>query len=229
MQYLIRMTDDALESLALAGIEAYCLGGGNCSGSEQSETFGYVWGYRKHTDNLTTIYVSKVSVSVSACRSDSFVIPNPQALLLKDNFIARWSPHLSFLGEFHSHPFDDLKSVRETCGFEFTEQDIDSFVCDDHLWNRSDRNPIMLVITICRLSQVRETWCSQPRANVFSFAVGEFRFWLNAVIGSIGDDDNRMHSRNRRSSVTFDLDSRFFNAPQSRIFDLASQSSTCLG
>lgn len=98
MRYLIRIADDALESLALAAIEACCLGDGQGRDFEQVETFGYLWGHRKISLDLTTIFIAKASVNISARRGDSYVIPNPQALPLKDNFVARWSPHFAFLG-----------------------------------------------------------------------------------------------------------------------------------
>lgn len=221
MRYLIRIADDALESVALAAIEAYCLGGGQGWDPEQVETFGYLWGHRKLGPDLTTIFIAKASVSVSARRGDSYVIPNPQALLLKDNFVSRWSPHFAFLGEFHSHPFDDVASVRQARGFEFSEQDIDSFVGDGPLWARSDHNPLMLVVTVCRLSHVRASWCSQPRGNVFSFSVGEFRFWLNATVGFVGENGDRYYTESRRSATTLDLNSRYFNLQNDRIHELA--------
>lgn len=197
MRYLIRVADDALESLALAAIEACCLGDGQGRDFKQVETYGYLWGHRKIAPDLTTVFVVKASVSISARRGKSYVIPNPQALPLKDNFVARWSPHLAFLGEFHSHPFKDFASVRSSRGFEFSEQDIDSFVGDDPLWARSSNNPIMLVVTVCRLSQVRSSWCSRPRGNVFSFSVGEFRFWLNATVGFVSENCDRYYTENR--------------------------------
>ena len=221
MRYLIRIADDALESLALAAIEAYCLGDGQSSDFEPVETFGYPWGHRKLGPDLTTIFVAKASVSISARRGDSYVIPHPQALLLKDNFVARWSPQFAFLGEFHSHPFDDVAAVRLARGFESSEQDIDSFVGDCPLWARSDNNPLMLVVTVCRLSHVRASWCSQPRGNVFSFSVGEFRFWLSAMVGFVSENGDRYYTENRRSAAAFDLNSRYFNLQSDRIHELA--------
>ncbi|MDP3603822.1 MAG: hypothetical protein Q8R85_21920 [Bosea sp. (in: a-proteobacteria)] len=221
MRYLIRIADDALESLALAAIEAYCLGDGQGSAFEQVETLGYLWGHRKFDPDLTTIFIVKASVSISAHRGDSYVIPHPQALLLKDNFVARWSPHLAFLGEFHSHPFDDVASVRQARGFEFSEQDVDSFVGDGPLWARSDNNPLMLAVTVCRLSHVRASWCSQPRANVFSFSVGEFRFWLNARVGFADKNGDRYYTEERRSAVILDLNSRYFNLKKDRIHEFS--------
>jgi hypothetical protein len=220
MKYLVRISDEALESLALAAVEAFCLGDGQPLADEPTEIFGFFWGHRKFGTDVTTIFIAKASVSVSAHRGENYVIPHPQALVLKDNFVSRWSPHMSFLGEFHTHPFEDVISVQQARGYEFSEQDIDSFVSDAPLWARSGNNPLMLVMTVCRLGRVRESWCTQPRDNVFSFSVGEFRFWLNATVGCCSPNGDRCYTDTRRSAVRFDLNSRYFNQRGDRIHEL---------
>lgn len=77
--------------------------------------------------------------------------------------------------------------------------------------------------TFRRLSGMRRraSWCSQPRGNVFSFSVGEFRFWLNATVGFVSENGDRYCTENRRSAAAFDLNSRYFNPQSDHIYDFA--------
>lgn len=161
MEYTVRVSDEVLESMALAAIEAYCLGDGRDDPGSKIETLGYVWGYRRIIDDLTIIFVSKISISISATRDNDSVTPHPEAAALKDEFVTRWSPQLTLLGDFHTHPYDDLDTVKRINGFEFSPADFRCFENDDFIWEKSGNAPVMLVMTICRLKRVRESWGEQ--------------------------------------------------------------------
>ncbi len=75
----------------------------------------------------------------------------------------------------------------------------------------------MLAMTVCRMKRVREHYGEQVRDNVCSYAVGEFRFWLNASVGYLDDKGKRAHTGNKHSKVFLDLNSRFFNLAGDRV------------
>ena len=219
MRYRVRLSDYALESMVLASIEAYCLGDGN--GRRHSlETLGYYWGVKRVDPELTSFHIERTSVSLSAQRHKDWVVANADAPRLKNEVVTRWSPHLTLLGDFHSHPYRNLSEVKENNGFEFSDDDFESFLDDDLIWEKSGNTPMMLVMTVARLERVRESSVEYLiRNNVSSFDVGEFRFWLNAAVGYLDADGERCNTGNTHSPVYLDLGSRFFNMKGDRIFE----------
>jgi hypothetical protein len=220
-QYRIRVSEDALGSMALAAIEAYAFGEGTKRKRRGLETYGYLWGHTKRETELTQYYLTKLSVSISAERERASVVPNDDAGRLKARFMDRWAPELTLLGDFHTHPFKDQPLVRSVKGYEFSDNDFEAFQNDELLWEQTEISPVeiapvMLVMTICRQKRVREATYEQKRNNICSFAVGEFKFWLNAVVGEM-DGETRTSTQNTHSSVFLDLGSRFLNAARDRI------------
>ncbi len=209
--------------MVLAAVEAYCLGDGRRSGAAHLETLGYVWGFGRIEDELTVLYVTKLSMSLSARRTNNSVTPNLRAALLKNEVIRRWSPQLSLLGDFHTHPYEDLSQVQGCNGFEFSTADYASFAKDDLVWNESGNSPLMLAMTICKLNRVHTSiGGEQIRGNVWRFDVGEYRLWLNAAVGELDAQGNRVATGNKYSKVDLDLNSRFFNISGDRIIDRLS-------
>lgn len=101
-------------------------------------------------------------------------------------------------------------------GFEFSKQDFDTFLNDDMLWDRNPDGPVMVVVTVCRLSRVHDTEGRPIRNNVRRFDLGEFRFWINVVVG-FKDRKARRHTGNTRSPVWLDLNLRFFHLSGDRM------------
>ncbi|WP_219321152.1 hypothetical protein [Methylovirgula sp. HY1] len=174
-----------------------------------------VWiylGHKKEVCDENVIYhLERASVSISAERTTESVKPNNDAAFLKSQLVELWSPHLSMLGDFHTHPYDSIDEVKNIRGYEFSEIDYDSFIKDDFLWEKARGNPIMLVMTICRLRRVRLTGDGKQLAsNIWTFDAGHFRFWLNAEIGYENEEKKRVIST-FQDHVFLDLNSKFYN------------------
>jgi hypothetical protein len=129
----------------------------------------------------------------------------------------RWSPHLTLLGDFHSHPYRTLSEVNSVNGFEFSDRDFHAFLDDDLLWKQSNNNPVMLAITICRLGRVRENFGERIRSNVHRYKVGQFQFWINVAVGYLDQDGKRCHTGNSHSKAALDLDQWFYNPASDRV------------
>jgi hypothetical protein len=223
MAYTITISDAALRTTTLATLEAYVLGDGRPqrtnSARTKLETLGYLWGFsRKDSEGVKHFHVELMSLSISAERSPDSVTPNEQAVRLKSELMSRWAPHLTLIGDFHSHPYEDLADVRSNRGYDFSPSDEQTFLADDFLWEQADNEPVMMAMTVCRLSRVREKEASgQLRANVSTFDVGEFRFWLNAAVGFLSEGNARSWSGNRNSNLQLRLDARFYNYSRDRL------------
>ncbi len=210
--------------MTLASLEAYALGDGYRK-RKRLETLGYLWGYRRQdTSKATHFHVDTMSLSISAERSPNSVSPNEKAVRLKSALMDRWAPHLTLVGDFHSHPYKDRKQVEEMKGYEFSDQDVKTFLEDDFLWGQSGDWPLMLAMTICRLNRVHEKQgAEQTRWNVGRFDVGEFRFWINCAAGFLlpqaGGPPTRCWTGNARSSLELRLDTRFYNYSADRLLE----------
>ncbi len=215
MNTTIRISDNLIETMTLAAIEAYVLGDGR--GKRQIETLGYIWGTKVKRDGDLFLYLSRGSVSLSAQRTRNSVQPEQDAVLLKNAVISRWAPEASLLGDFHTHPYQDRVEVASFTGFEFSDSDFKGFLEDDYIWSESDNNPVMLAVTICKLARVVESvggnWV---RSNVWQFDVGEYRLWVNVAVGYLEADGTRCHSGNTYSKVLLDL-TRFYNCAGDRL------------
>ena len=221
--FRVRLSDGLIESMTLAAVEAYCLGDGH--GKSGLETYAYVWGYKRELEDETIFYLDRMSLSLSAARAEDSVTPSADAARLKNAIIERWSPHLTLLGDFHTHPFETLDGVLSafeedegpTGGFHFSIADRESFHGDDFLWEAADDTPVHILMTICRMGKVRESHGTTPlKPHIWHYDVGEFRFWLTINVGYV-EDDERYLTVETEDEVYLELDSRFRNDAGDRV------------
>ncbi len=212
-QFEVRMSDHFLESVVLAGVEAYHLGDGRKQrGSHPGvETIGNVWGVSlPQAGGGRLFHLERFTLTQAAKRSNGSVLPDPRARRLAMEVVGRWSPHLRLLGDLHTHPYEDLAEVRHNSGFEFSPQDFAVFKDDDERWDAADGFPLMLVLTVCRLQKVHESDLKWVRSNLWQFDVGQFRLWLNACAGW-QQGDKRFHTTNTHSPVFLPPPMRYNN------------------
>lgn len=197
----ITLSDTFIQDAVLSGVEAYARGDGRRRRASDArppgvETIGNIWGISWAPDDKTHgIRLERFSQSIAARRSQHAVLPDPHARRLARGVAARFSPHLRLIGDLHTHPYEDLDDVEQNKGWQFSEQDFRAFLADDDLWEWSDANPVMLVLTVCRLKRVHDSTLDWPQSNVWRFDVGEFRFWLNVCVGYMDDDGERCHTK----------------------------------
>lgn len=221
LEYSVTVSDEALRAMTLSTVEAYVHGDGQKRKEQKTpavETLGFLWGHVTHTyDEMLNIHIDMMSLSLSAERDFESVGDVQNAVLLKNALLQRWAPHLMLVGDFHSHPYETLSDVQETLGFEFSEADVEDFLTNDIYWN-DNANPIMVVMTVCKLSKVHEAYRSEAvRNNIVCFDVGEFRFWMNVAVGYLTDGNKRNWTGNSFSRVELRLDSKFYNYSGDRL------------
>ena len=217
MKYKVRVSPTLLETMTLAAIEAYCYGNLRKQKNSAVETLGYVWGYRKRENGTSIFYLDRTSVSISAERQYHSVTPNLDAAKLKNEVMMRWSPHLTLMGDFHSHPYRNLTEVNSESGFNFSPEDLKELKTNDFVWEQSGDNPVILVITVCRLGRVRDSVQDNFRNNTARFAVGDFQFWLNAAVGYLDGEEKRCVTGNTNSDVHLSVEGWYFNEAGGRV------------
>lgn len=217
--FRVKLSEQLVESMTLAALEAYVLGDQSSRRNrEKVETLGYIWGVKKVENGSTTLFLDRMSVSLSAKRSRSAVQPHQHAAELKNNLMERWAPHLMLLGDFHTHPYDDLYQVKEISGWDFSPEDINFLQHDDFLWKMSGDTPVNLVMTVTKLGKVRERDQAHCiREDLWEFDAGEFRFWLNLNVGYLDILDERQQTFLDGDGAFLDLNTRFYNMKGDRI------------
>ena len=105
--------------------------------------------------------------------------------------------HTSFLGDFHTHPYDSIEDVTDIKGWEFSDEDRNWWPPRDGdeeigIWRiLGDQMPLWLVVAVAPLQRVFGKVGAVPvqnKNNVWQFDLGELRFWLNAELGKRDDD-----------------------------------------
>ncbi|CAK0753904.1 hypothetical protein CCP1ISM_5370001 [Azospirillaceae bacterium] len=129
-------------------------------------------------------------------------------------------PQLTLIGNFHTHPYSSLEEVNKVSGWDFSPGDENFMGSVDEFWNSSGNMPVMVVLTICRIQRVHEYYGAKlVRNNLWEFNIGQFRFWINVIVGYINNEGKRSNTGNTRSNVYLDLDSKFYNLSGARLPD----------
>ena len=124
--FVVKVSDETLDSMLLAATETYYLGTGHKrrrnDNSDYVEINGYVWGTRRYTDHWY-IHVERFGPSISSRRGSGWYIANSAAPWLMNAIIGRRAPQLTLLGEVHTHPYSTVQEVKNNSGWEFSHQD----------------------------------------------------------------------------------------------------------
>ena len=208
--------------MVLSATESFALGDGRKLPRKRRddempsvETYGFIYGFQRALPSWGEdfIHFDRFHESISARRSSDEVTPDANAIWLKNSIIERWSPHLSLLGDFHTHPYGSRKEAECARGWEFSPGDKEAFLGDDDLWKLADDRPVMLVMAVAPIQNVHETEAKWLRNfDVWVFNVGQLRFWLAAAVGERRGDD-----RHLRNDVMLELDPRFYNESGGRL------------
>ena len=210
----VTISDRALQSMVLAACEAYAFGSDD--NRQPVETYAHLWGHRRHEhgNEIEHIHVDRISVCVSAQVANDRVEVFSDVIALQDDIVKHWSPHLSLLGDFHTHPYNTLAELRECQGWQFSETDIASFLTDDQLWERADGSPLSMVMAITKLQNVHKGWARHPAAYRARFDIGQYRFYVSTAAGRITDNSGREFAQ---SGVQLHFGQYFYNMPGNRV------------
>ena len=207
-RHVVRVSQAALLEMILSGVTAYEAerrrmeneGEGEPEGELYVETGGHLWGYSNPHPALSFHYIEHVSISVFATRKSDSIAEHAEEVGVKRQLMSILRPELRLLGDFHTHPYSTLKEAKEAPGWEPSPQDRHYWLHhSDDVWEASGGRPINLILAICPDRKAPQS----PRpisGNTCQFGLGEFRFWLTAIVGE-EDDEGRRLTRNRSASV----------------------------
>jgi len=214
MNYSVTVSDSVLRSMTMAALEAYILGDGR-RGKTRLETSGLLWGYVRQREDATHIHVEQTSILLSSRRHQDWVDFNPVATKLKNSVMAEWAPHLSLLGDFHTHPYESRQDHVFNQGAKFSDADIESVLNDDYLWEESNNLPLQMIMSVAEVERVRNSEPRRNSRNVIRFNFKQYRIWLTAGVGEIRKGE-RIFLGNGTRKVFLSVD-RFPLSPPERI------------
>jgi len=219
--YVIQISDDALMEMSLAALEAYVIPQSHTNKSAKElrtelETYGLLWGHEIFLPDGNILYsVQKLTVDAMADRRTDAVWPSKGLMVIKDMITSYW-PQYSFLGDFHSHPYEYYKDVEEIKGYEFSEADRKSMVENK---KNDDDFRISLVMTISSLKKASN---SEPKIisdNIICWTFNNYRFWLNACLvykGYEKNDKTALLPNNSNWTIKYhnsDIDNIYLHCP----------------
>ena len=114
--YAVNISETALMHLCLIGLESFRIP------RSPKETYGLLWGSSVNKSNDTVYYqIDHVSADVEAERTADWVAYSERNLSLKRDIIEECWPSLSFLGDFHTHPYRRREDAHG--GYKLSEGD----------------------------------------------------------------------------------------------------------
>ena len=174
----IHVGDASLMGLVVAGMESYHVrhwGTGVRKGI--AETAGLLWGYVVPKEDGDHVVVDYVSTDTFAKGTAGEVGLNDDVTKVKQRVIAgRW-PHLTMVGDFHTHPYKTVADANECKGWEFSKGDRNWYETD-HSRDTWDGR-IALVLTIAELRRRTEKEPEVVNDNVIHWQMDRYRFWLS--------------------------------------------------
>lgn len=208
MNYEVTVSNQALEEMVLAASESFLLGNARKYGPV--EIHGYLWGSRREVDGIEYLDVEKVSVSASALGDEDSIEVDPRVARIKNSILRLWAPHHHFLGEFHTHPYNNLEEVNRNNGWDFSDQDVRAFLRDEDIWELSyPKMPVQLVVAVTKIGAVHDTFSKlELDGRRLQFNVGNLRFWLSVGVGEVSRGQEKIFSRD---DIVFHPFNRHFN------------------
>lgn len=189
---LVSVSDHVFFNVVTSALEAYELAhvtdDGPCS---HVETFGHLWGYAtKDALRLATVYRLVWSdTSTAVKRSKDSVTFDDEAYQLKERFIDSFFPEVSYMGDFHSHPYslEDNKiktelEVERKKFYQFSKSDFESV---RQLQNDGANYRVGLVATVYRRDKkVNRSTAWLDDQSCLRFQYDELTIWLKAYVWS---------------------------------------------
>ena len=191
---IIHVSDSALMHLMLAGIESFRIrihGGEAKENYGPVETAGILWGHFLQKRETDHVFVDQVTNDTYAEKHRSSVSLNPTATKVKQRIVdSRW-PHMSFVGDFHTHPYpkiDNKKSSKNYWtlknvikdGWKFSDGDYDFYESRSGYQPSEWDGRIALVLSVAEPQRVHDVDPKLIRPNTLMWQFEEFRLFLAA-------------------------------------------------
>lgn len=214
MQYTVELSQAAFLSMANAALESYII---DNKGKKKLECYGHLWGSEQEIEGKRTyIRVEHATLDSKARSTTKSVTPKINNLYMQKEFMKAFSPHTRFLGDYHTHPYEDFQEAERNRGWEFSEGDRKD-IENKTFWAEQGLK-ISLVVAIGGMQRhgSKEHDYLKDRFNTFFFTLGRYRLWYTAYVTKEMEGKLSLFPREQDwpASVSYDpLDSVFLLCP----------------
>ena len=190
----IHVSDPALMHLLWAGMESFHVrlwGGKPTDRRGPAETAGLLWGYYNERADMDHVIVEHVATDKYAIGTANSVDLNDRVVAEKQQVVRERWPHLSMVGDFHTHPYATYAEVQNAKGWRFSPDDIGYYESrSTGEWH----GRIALVLTITELERYAPEKAVSPApsrlGSIIRWQVGRYRFWLSSCAIDILEGSN---------------------------------------
>jgi len=170
--------------------------------------------------HLQVSQVNLFSIDTSARPGRNSVLPNEDAFYLKWDLISSFFPHYDFLGDFHTHPFEDFREVED--GYCLSDQDRYHIQGEPGLWCFPNYR-ISLVLTIALMKRRSSRLAEHVDSSTIRFDLGNYRFWLKGYVAYESEEQWIQISEDEDENIHLDCPALSGLKFEHRLFGIGKQ------
>ncbi|MFH1220345.1 MAG: hypothetical protein V1694_07805 [Candidatus Eisenbacteria bacterium] len=198
-EVVIWLDDRAIGDIVLVGLESYAVPKGR--GLKSTETYGICFGSTKSTEErrqahgkhtIRHIHIDSVHIQLRAEGYSNKVTYDLRSLDTQMEAVKHLFPQLDIVGDFHTHPYHDVKELRGLKGWHYSRADeanIPEWVCPLREMGYQPRTSLVVAIAKGGKRAARPT---RVKPNTIRFSVGKHHFYL-ACFRIIGNRYSEKH------------------------------------
>lgn len=195
---LVSLSDQAFFTIVTSALEAYKVDHAKFDADgdpdDHLETHGHLWGYINESMRGEQVYrIEMADVSTAADRNKDWVGAKDESYEYKRDFVDCYYPELSFLGDFHSHPYSQALSqvnteldLERNKLYQFSKGDFQAVKYDQQDPNKNYR--VGMVATVYERDKlISRTSKHIDEGSCIRFQYQNMTIWIKAYVWA-GDE-----------------------------------------
>jgi len=201
---IIRFSENALCSLLLAAIESYTEKNRNMVKPKNLlEIYGSLYGHETRVNDGHRIFHVEMAMPSLTCKQSSKEVSysmNP--IFLKNELTQAFFPHLSFLGDFHTHPYTHFKVAAKNRGYYLSTRDRQDIINQtEEMKGINYRISVLTAISYSSRQLATAADYADKEKNTIRMDFGHFRIWISAYIAEENEEGQLEYSEDNSKHV----------------------------
>ncbi len=203
-KFIIRLSENALCGLLMSAVESYADKNLNLARPRNMlETYGNLYGHENTLDNGDRVFhVELANTSTTAQQAHDSVSYSFAAISLKKELSQAFFPHLSLLGDFHSHPYLHYRRAEKNKCFYFSGIDRKNLT-ENSEYFRAMNFRIGMLVTIAATKRLRTDSVNyaDSQQNCLRMDFGHYKIWITGYVIYIDETGNLTYSQDNAPEV----------------------------